>query len=174
MAAEFNGTNNGQIEYAARFGADRLGVGKDRVNRALKRLEFCQLIRCTRRGTNRHEASLWYLPYCEQLEQTENSSVSLQGRFRLTTGTLAPGSVSSEGQLEERIESKNPSKRNSGAKRPKSDVDKREADQREADLLLLDEYRRRAAATKAAADIAVEVAIKHAANGGGGTTTVSS
>ena len=149
VAGLYDGRNNGEIPYSARYGAIALHIRKDTVSRSLKRLELCQLIRCTRRGTNRHQPSLWHLPFCGQLEQTENPSVSPGGRKLVPNETLGGVSVSPGGQT---VEKKKNLKGDSRAKRREAPVNnKREAEQREADLLLLGDYRRRAEATKAAA-----------------------
>jgi DNA-binding transcriptional regulator YhcF (GntR family) len=95
VAARYNGRNNGQIPYSAREGAQALQVTKDTAHRALRLLEACGLIRCTRRGSFNvktqlaKSASLWSIPEYE--EQTEERLVRLEGPARM--GEADPGPI---------------------------------------------------------------------------------
>jgi len=81
MARKYNGKNNGQISYSARDGAKAVHVSRDTANRALRLLEWFDLIRCTKRGsfkvkTKNAKAPEWLLT---EYMQTEESLVRLEG-----------------------------------------------------------------------------------------------
>lgn len=169
MAGHYNGKNNGGVPYSERYGAARLHVSKNTIGRVLKGLERCGLIRCTRRGsfcvkTGAAKESLWYFPYCGQQEQTEESLGPPEGPAGSTRGTRAPLPGSTRGTKYRSIEDRRDSRR--GIRGNPSVNKTKEADQGEADIALLDEYRRRASMAAAAH-------VTFAVNGGG-TTTVSS
>jgi hypothetical protein len=87
IASLYNGANNGRIGYSARQCADRLHIDKDTANRALRLLEWEDLIRCTQRAsfrvkTQTAKAPLW--------ELTQYPLVSIQGPTGLNRETRDP------------------------------------------------------------------------------------